>query len=106
MRPYDTEGYASTETSEGPLAYACYYHPTTLDIETVATVHRYWTDGADEPAFAWAVEMDDGTFAFVSGWHDFTGWDCRSGLEVFPAASLAEAIRLAPDDPRREWEGA
>jgi hypothetical protein len=68
---------------------------------TTRIVHS-WTNGEDEPRFAWVVETDTG-FAFVEGWHDYTGWDCQSGIDVHEYETERDAINGAGDDLRRLW---
>lgn len=84
--------------------WGCEHHGFVQQLERTSRIVNFWWDGQDEPTFAWIVEFSDGGFAFVDGWHDYTGWDCQSGIEFHVAATLDEAMRLAPDDPRRAWE--
>ena len=66
-----------------------------------------WEHGADEPTFARLVKLKDGRFAAVSGWHDYTGWDCQSGVTVdHVAGTLGECVPFLVDDPRREYEAS
>lgn len=53
-----------------------------------------WTDESDEPSFAWLLKLRDGRWAFASGGHDCTGWDCQSGLDVTVWNTKREAIRM------------
>ena len=63
-----------------------------------------WTDGQDEPHYSWLVKFKDGRFALVEGWHDYTGWDCQSGVEVCHVGeSEAECAGYLTDDPRRAY---
>lgn len=34
----------------------------------------------DEKDWVWRVTMQDGSVWYATGWCDYTGWDCRSGL--------------------------
>ncbi len=61
-------------------------------------------NGYGDATFSWLVRFTDGTFAYVAGWHDNTGWDCQSGLEFHMATTYEEAMRLAPETERRLWE--
>lgn len=36
-----------------------------------------------EVSFEWLLSTQDGDF-HLRGWHDYTGWDCQSGLEIVP----------------------
>lgn len=53
----------------------------------------------------WIVQLESGEFAYITGWCDYTGWDCQSGCEVFRAASQKEAISLSANDIRIAFEG-
>lgn len=57
----------------------------------------------DEATWHWLVKTKAG-FAYVSGWCDYTGWDCQSGAERHDAATLDEALALVPQDERRIFE--
>ncbi len=57
----------------------------------------------DEASWHWIVKTISG-FAYISGWCDYTGWDCQSGAERFNAATLEDAIALCPQDVRRVFE--
>lgn len=89
---------------DGDYARGCYHNGQSENLARTVKIHRSWTDGADEPVFAWIVEFDDGTFAAVEGGHDYTGWDCQSSIDFHPCASVEEAMRLVSDDPRRAWQ--
>lgn len=55
-------------------------------------------DGRD---WHWIVQLKDGTYAYVCGGCDYTGWDCQSNCSWYPAGSLQEALRLVGQDKRR-----
>jgi len=57
----------------------------------------------NEASWHWIVKTASG-FAYISGWCDYTGWDCQSGAERFNAATLEDAIALCPQDVRRVFE--
>jgi hypothetical protein len=81
------------------------YHNSKGNLYTAAKRLAFsWTDGIDEPSFAWIVELHDGRFACVEGGHDYTGWDCQSSLEVCAVeATEGDAARFLTDDPRRAY---
>jgi hypothetical protein len=60
----------------------CHYHNLGRLFTETKRVVWSWSDGSDEPSFAWIVELKDGRFVAVEGWHDCTGWDCQSGCDV------------------------
>lgn len=57
----------------------------------------------DEVSWHWIVKTTFG-FAYISGWCDYTGWDCQSGAERFNADTLEDALALCPQDVRRVFE--
>ncbi len=68
-----------------------------------------WDDNGQadwqDTTFAWVVRLFDGRYVAVTGWHDTTGWGCRSGIEVVGVEATEElAARHMPDDPRHAWE--
>ena len=84
------------------FANGCHYNGRSDLLARTQHILHSWTDGSDEPSFAWVVETDTG-FAFVSGGHDYTGWDCQSSLDVHEFETLQQAIKGAGDDLRRIW---
>lgn len=63
-------------------------------VEDIEAVEAEWTDGRDEPQFAWLFKLKDGRYVAASGGHDYTGWDCQSGLGSSIHPTREEAIRL------------
>lgn len=63
-------------------------------VEDISSIEAEWTDGSDEPNFAWLLRLNDGRFVAATGWHDYTGWDCQSGLTTSIHATRDEAIRF------------
>lgn len=63
-------------------------------ITEVEEVSASWTDGEDEPDFAWLLRLADGTWAAATGQHDYTGWDCQSSFGASIHPSREEAIRM------------
>jgi hypothetical protein len=105
------KSWASTDHRSGPVEPGDYqfwcgcYHNSKGNLYTATKRLAFsWTDGTDEPCFAWIVELHDGRFACVEGGHDYTGWDCQSSLEVCAVeATETEAAKFLTDDPRREY---
>lgn len=57
----------------------------------------------DEDHWYWILQLKDGTFTWVSGWCDYTGWDCQSGVETgnkvqTPQQAVEELIVSDYDD--------
>ncbi len=65
------------------------------DLEEVALDIR---SDSDEPSFTWILKLA-GRWAAVRGWHDYTGWDCQSGLRTEWYESKEAAFRTLVD-----WE--
>lgn len=84
------------------FAMGCHYNGHEELLRGTTRIHHAWTDGTDEPMFAWIIETDAG-FWFVSGGHDYTGWDCQSSLDIHQFDTLRQAINGAGDDLRRIW---
>jgi len=69
-----------------------------------ATVALMLEGGNDGPSWHWLVSLPDGSWAYVAGWCDYTGWDCRSGAEAHLAENRDAAMALVPDVVRVEFE--
>lgn len=61
-------------------------------LEDVAYVLAYLSGENDGPSYHWIIAMKDHTYAYVTGWCDYTGWGCQDGgnAKMFP--SLREAL--------------
>ena len=51
----------------------------------------------DESNWHWLIWCQDGSYAYATGWCDYTGWGCQSGGEINYYPSLAEAIQAIPN---------
>lgn len=75
------------ELSRGWLefGYGLDSHPGPFAMSDVENVLVTRTDADpnayDERAWEWEVTLKDGRKFHVEGWHDYSGWDCRSGME-------------------------
>lgn len=58
-------------------------------------------DGAD---WHWIVKLNDGTYAYIHGGCDNTGWDCQAGLDVHKATTEEGALMLVGQNERRIFE--
>lgn len=74
------------------------------NIERIAKVVVSLDDGTDETNWHWIVQLVDGKFAYVSGGHDYTGWDCQSDCDWEDAETFDDAMKLTPQDERRVFE--
>jgi hypothetical protein len=62
-----------------------------------------WTDGDEEASFCGVIrDSRFNTFYSFSAWHDYTGWDCRSGVSWFgPYATVKEVVSYLTQENRR-----
>ena len=60
-----------------------------------------------EGDYAFIVRLKTGEFLTAEGWHDYTGWDCQSGLEVCGVfETLEEAKRQVSEKHSSALEDA
>lgn len=65
--------------------------------------HRWAEDSASDWSGGFLCEMKDGSYVYITGWCDYTGWGCQDGAQVYryterPAfAQLAADVKLAGD---------
>lgn len=45
-------------------------------------------ESGSELEFGVVIELNDGRFAYATGWNDYTGWGCQDGVEIKYANSL------------------
>jgi hypothetical protein len=74
-------------------------------LDDIAYVDLELCDGSDEPNFTWIVRLKSNTWLAVRGWHDFTGWDCQSGLSAERYKTKKDAMRTLVDWERVILEG-
>ena len=54
----------------------------------------------DEFSWWWVLQLTKDRFALVSGWCDYTGWDCQSGITEHGIYSTA--LKAAKESPEIE----
>lgn len=86
------------------LPTALTYNPQDWTLWDVAALPVAIDDGTDEPNYTYVVGLKDGRWAAVRGWHDYTGWDCKSDLCTEWYATKDDAIRTLVDWERTEVE--
>jgi hypothetical protein len=59
------------------------------DIVAVLAVYEGENDGKD---WRWLLELKNGLFVYLTGWCDYTGWDCQSGASNIVVHSRAELL--------------
>lgn len=97
---YDARNDLEQRTELGyDLVAACHHNDVDLPAypKRIALELTGENDGAE---WHWIVELQDGTWAYVHGGCDYTGWDCQSSAEAFPAATLDGALALVDEAHR------
>ena len=87
--------------NDGSLIAAC--ESNSVDSSDLVDVILEITGENDEASWHWIVKTTSG-FAYISGWCDYTGWDCQSGAERFDAATREDVLALCSQDVRRVFE--
>lgn len=60
-----------------------------------------------EGDYAFIVRLKTGEFVTAEGWHDYTGWDCQSGLEICGVSTTIDgAMRLVSEKHSSELADA
>lgn len=87
------------------LKYAMHSNPGTgRNVEDISRVLASWyvpPQSYDGRSGIWLVEFADGARVSMFGWHDSSGWDCRSGLDFYPFDGWEARLREEWD----EWAG-
>lgn len=78
------------------------FYPGIVD-RAYADIVYSWNNGDPEGAFCGIVKNSlTGSYYSFSAWHDYTGWDCRSGVEWFgPHDSIMGAANQLSQAERR-----
>lgn len=78
------------------LEDAMEYNETEHKYEDISRILAEWyaepLSWEDRNAIA-LVEFKDGSRAALLAWHDSTGWDCQSGLDLIPFDSWLREVR-------------
>lgn len=75
------------------LEYAMEYNPQPFTIQDVKAIRAYILGEPDEGSWEWVVELFDGSMWYLTGWCDYTGWDCRSDLVATKMENAADLFR-------------
>lgn len=90
-----------TRLGDTEIAYALQYNSVPeLGLADIARVALTISGENDGPNWHWLVELFDGSWAYVEGGCDYTGWDCQSHCYAYRAPSLADALALVPEAER------
>lgn len=101
------------------LQIAMEYNDLPFDVEDINDILAIWEGERDEENWRWIVRLNNKNYAFIDGWCDYIGWDCRSYLYASLHTSLYEAaiqeqhpavrqdlIRQLLDGRRPTWDEA
>lgn len=75
--------------------------------------HWKWSeDGATDWRGGFLFRLKDGSYVYLTGWCDYTGWGCQDGVEVHrftERPTFAELLATGSDDymappPESEWD--
>ena len=102
----DDEAYAAMRErlNDYDLPAALFYNDADLPADIVEVVLEL-TGQNDGDQWHWVVRYADGSFGYIAGGCDYTGWDCQSGVDLQPArAGLLDALADVPQDQRRVFE--
>lgn len=68
---------------------------------------RAWgrcNEGGTEWSGGFIIRLQDGQFAYISGWNDYTGWGCQDGVHVTYAPTVKKLDLLdTTSDPNYPW---
>ena len=97
----------SDERHEDELKSAMHHNTGTgRNFEDISRVLASWyvpPESYDDRNGVWLVEFNDGQRVAFFGWHDSSGWDCQSGLDLLPFETWEERLR---EDSDRGFSGA
>jgi len=77
----------------------CAVSPVTVD--NVSMILAYDEGVNDDQSWVAIVQLDDGRWAFVDAWCDYTGWDCQSGGQKWLSHSIENLWRFGISDEGR-----
>lgn len=75
-------------------------NPQSFTVDDVAELLAISEGENEGPSWWWILSLKDGRFLALTGWCDYTGWDCQSDAESRFAESARAAVELA-DEPVR-----
>lgn len=72
--------------------------PTHFIIGEVESIEAEVPGANDELNWWWILQLANDSYILVSGWCDYTGWDCQSGISEYEIVDTAlAAAQLAPE---------
>lgn len=80
-----------------------------VELGTIKQVHAAWgesEEGYGQWSGGFLCELTDGSFAYITGWCDTTGWGCQDGNEVefYRAKPELDALKQSWGDTKYEWD--
>jgi hypothetical protein len=71
--------------------------------------YRFSPTGATDWAGGFLMKLRDGTYAYLQGWCDYTGWGCRDGIDMVryatqPALRDCRVALFAEPPAPSEWD--
>ncbi len=96
---YEAEEALKKRGIDYDLSACLEYNSPDLTIDDIEMVLAVWEGEKDEDDWRWIIRKTDGSVILLVGGCDYTGWDCRSGAQSFPAASVTDALyQVATED--------
>jgi hypothetical protein len=56
----------------------------------------------DEQSWLLLCQLDNGYYAYLEAWCDYTGFDCQGGMKLYCSKELHILVEMAMDDTARE----
>ncbi len=92
--PHDL--YTLPDEIDRDLVSALNYNDVHLAAPPVEVVVMLEGENEERPWY-WVVKLADGSYAYVEGGCDYTGWDCSSDCSAWEERTLDEVLRHVPD---------
>lgn len=99
MFTFDSNYYTNNHGLGYDLGAAMYHHGLSLSSAPVKVVLEL-TGQNDGAEWHWIILLESGTYAYVTGGCDYTGWDCQSNAYVYEADTLEGALGLVDEANR------
>lgn len=103
MWKIDDDYYNNQLFDNYDLSAAFHYHNLQVPSKPEEIVMEI-TGENDGPNWHWILRLEDGSFAYVEGWCDYTGWDCQSHAWVHHAENWGDIWGLIAEGPRAEFQ--
>jgi len=75
-----------------------YNSPSHFQIDEVESIEAEVPGANDELNWWWVLRLVNDRYILVSGWCDYTGWDCQSGITEYEIVDTGlAAAQIAPE---------